>query len=235
MEFGACESKIHITPNGTDHERFHTPLRSRRDRPVVVTLARIYRLKGIEFLLRAAALVKAQFGPAQFRILGEVVDHEYFRECQKFIAENGLEGMVDFGYTDNPAAALRDADIFCLPSISEGMPYCILEAMFSGLPVIATDVGNVREMLENTGIVVPPADPNLLAEAILSLLHDPETAHARRLSLGQAGEQRALSLYTTKQAVGRFREIYQSLIYERNTAKVHTASAIREVGMGATA
>jgi polysaccharide biosynthesis protein PelF len=235
IEFGASESKIRITPNGADHERFQAPSRPRRDRPVILTLARIYRLKGIEFLLRAAAIVGSRFSPVLFRIFGEVADQEYFDECRTFIAENGLEDLIEFGNTGNPAAALRDADVFCLPSISEGMPYCILEAMFSGLPVVATDVGNIGEMLDGTGIVVPPTDPDSLAKAILSLLEDPEAAHNRRLSLGEAGQRRAQSLYTTKQAVGRFREIYQSLLYERAIPKVHTATPIGESGVGATA
>jgi polysaccharide biosynthesis protein PelF len=226
IELGANESKIRITPNGTDPERFQTALRPRRDRPVIVTMARVYRLKGIEFLLRAAAIVRSRFRPVRFRVLGEIVDQEYFKECRAIIAHNGLDDSVEFSNTTNPAGALRDADIFCLPSISEGMPYSILEAMFSGLPVVATDVGNITEMLSTTGLVVPPADPESLAKALLSLLEQPETAHSRRLALGEAAQKRAHSLYTTKQAVGRFKEIYQSLLYERAIPKVHTATAI---------
>jgi len=234
LEFGASDSKIRITPNGTDHERFQAPSRAPRDRPVVVTVARIYRLKGIDYLLRAAAIVRSRFGSVLFRILGEVADQEYFKECQAIVAENGLENIIEFGNTKDPAPALRDADIFCLPSISEGMPYVILEAMFSGLPVVATDVGNVREMLNGEGIVVPPADPSSLANALLSFLEDPETAHYHRVSVGEAGQRRALTHYTTKKAVGRFKEIYESLLYERANPPMRVAP-IGEVGVGASA
>ncbi len=226
IELGAAESKVRITPNGTDPERFYAPFRSRKERLVVVTMARIYPLKGIEFLLRAAAKIKPRTSTVLFRILGEVADEEYFQGCRTFITENGLEDMVEFGDTKVPAAALRDADVFCLPSVSEGMPYSILEAMFSGLPVVATDVGNISEMLGGTGIVVPPADPEALARALLSLVDNPETAYHQRLALGEAAQKRAHSLYTTKQAVGRFKDIYQSFVYERAISQMHTAAAI---------
>jgi glycosyltransferase involved in cell wall biosynthesis len=226
LELGATESKIRITPNGTDPEHFQSSSRRRKSKPLVLTMARVYRLKGIEFLVRAAAEVRSRFGPVTFRVLGEIVDQEYFHECKTFIDENGLEDTIEFSTTKNPGAALAEADVFCLPSISEGMPYCILEAMFSGLPVIATDVGNISEMLGGTGIVVPPADPEALAKAILSLLENPDTAYHHRLALGEAAQKRAHSLYTTKQAVGRFKEIYQSLLYERAIPEMHTAAAI---------
>ena len=226
IELGASESKIRITPNGTDPERFYAPPRLPKKRPVILTMARIYALKGIEFLLRAIVIVRDKSTPVLFRILGEVADREYFQDCLKFIAENNLDDMVEFGTTKNPAGALRDADIFCLPSVSEGMPYSILEAMFSGLPIVASDVGNIGEMLGDTGIVVPPADPQRLARALLSLLENPESAHAYRVSLGQAAQKRAQSLYTTKQAVDRFKKLYQSLVYERATPQMHTAAAL---------
>lgn len=226
IELGASESKIWITPNGADPERFHAPPRIPKERPVVLTMARIYSLKGIEFLLRAALAIRRKSIPVLFRILGEVADKEYYQDCRRFIAENKLDEIVEFGTTKTPAAALRDADVFCLPSISEGMPYSILEAMFSALPIVASDVGNISEMLGDTGIVVPPADPESLARALLSLLENPESAHAYRISLGQAAHKRAQSLYTTKQAVDRFKNLYHSLLYERATPKMHTAAAI---------
>jgi len=98
--------------------------------------------------------------------------------------------------------------------------------MFSALPIVATDVGNISETLGGTGLVVPPADPSQLATALLSLLEHPESGYKNRTLLGKAAQKRALSLYTTKQAVNRFKSIYQSILHERSVAEMHIAAAI---------
>ena len=224
IRLGASESKIVITPNGVDPRLFHPVIKPVDRRPVVLTMARIHYIKGIEFLLRAAAIVRPRVPSVLFRVLGEPANHEYFRHCQKIVADHGLQGTVEFGSTKEPASAYPDADIFCLPSVSEGMPYSILEAMFSGCAIVATDVGNVSEMLADTGIIVRPADPENLAEALLSLLEGGEAAHRHRSSLAKAALKRADSLYTSDRAVDRFRDLYQSLTYDRHITNLHTAA-----------
>ncbi|MBV8551440.1 MAG: GT4 family glycosyltransferase PelF [Acidobacteriaceae bacterium] len=224
IKLGAQEAKIVITPNGTDADRFRPKPRPPNERPVVLTLARVYHLKGIEFLLRAAAIVRARVPAVLFRILGEVVDREYYEGCLNIIAEHGLKTAVEFGATKDAAEALSDADIFCLPSISEGMPYSIIEAMFCERPIVSTDVGNISEMLGGTGIVVPPADPDSLARALLTLLEGEDAAFEYRKSLARSALQRAYSLYTTEKAVGRFSDLYTSLLHGRRTAQMHTAA-----------
>jgi glycosyltransferase involved in cell wall biosynthesis len=136
----------------------------------VVTTARIYPLKGIDILLRAAALVHRRIPNVLFRIFGDVADKEYFALCERIIKENHLEGAVEFSRTNEPASVYNAAHMFCLSSISEGMPYSLIEAMFCGCPVVATDVGGVAEILGNTGIVVRPNDPDELANALLRVL-----------------------------------------------------------------
>jgi polysaccharide biosynthesis protein PelF len=224
VRLGASEAKIAITPNGVDPGLFHPVIRAAADRPVVLTMARIHYIKGIEFLLRAAAIVKPRVPSVLFRVLGEPANHEYFRHCQKIVADHGLQGTVEFGSTKDPASAYTNADVFCLPSVSEGMPYSILEAMFSGCAIVATDVGNVSEMLAETGIIVRPADPESLAEALLSLLESGEAAHQHRSSLAKTALKRAHSLYTSDRALDRFRDLYQSLTYDRHYANLHTAA-----------
>lgn len=224
IRLGASPSKIAITPNGTDPDRFHPRPRKPDGRLVVLTMARIYHLKGIEFLLLSAAKVRSRVPSVLFRILGDVVDPDYYLRCQKLISDHGLEQVVEFGVTSDPAAAFEGADVFCLPSISEGMPYCILEAMFSGCPIVATDVGTIAEVLNDTGLVVPPADPDALAQALLSLLEGGEGAHEYRSAKAKAALNRAYSLYTIQEAVDRFRQLYQSVTYDRNIPKVYTAA-----------
>ena len=224
VRLGASETKIRLTPNGVDPTRFRPAERAENSRPVVLTMARIYRIKGIEFLLRAAAIVRSRVPSVLFRVLGEPADKAYYQHCRQIVSEHGLENTVEFGSTKDPAPAYAQADVFCLPSISEGMPFSVLEAMFSGCAVVATDVGNVSEMLSGTGIVVRPADSESLARALLSLLEGEEQAREYRRSLASAALKRAHALYTSDQAVSRFRDLYHSLTHDRTPFEVHSAA-----------
>ena len=208
LSFGADRRKIEFVPNGVDPKRFYPAPESRPARLTVLTLARIYPLKGIDTLLRAAAIVHRQAPQVRFRIFGEVADKEYFAECQKIIAANHLEAVVEFGVTTQPAEAMRAAHVYCLPSISEGLPYSLLEAMFSGCPVVATDVGNIRECLRDTGLLVVPGRPEAMAEALLRLLDGPQ-APALRESLSQAALDRAKRHYTLEKSMRPFLTQYE--------------------------
>jgi glycosyltransferase involved in cell wall biosynthesis len=188
--------------------------------PVILTMARIYPLKGIDVLLQAARLVQDRVPGARWRILGEVGDTAYHAHCLDLVSRLGLTENIEWGRTSNPAPEYHRADLFCLPSISEALPYCVLEAMFSGCPVVATDVGGVSEMLAGTGLVVPPRDPNALAQAIISLLS--AEGRAMGAALAQRALSRARSMYTIARCSSRFREIYEEDPHE---ARIATLSA----------
>jgi glycosyltransferase involved in cell wall biosynthesis len=209
IRMGADPQRIEIVPNGVDPAVFFPPeTPATRPAPTVLTMARIYRLKGIDHLLRAARIVLNQVPEVRWRILGEVGDHEYHQDCLRIATELGITDSLEWGQTSTPALAYRDADIFCLPSISEAMPYSVLEAMFSRCPVVATDVGGVAEMLGATGLVVPPRNPERMAEALLSLVSGHEPAAYRQELAGRA-LQRARSRYDIQECSRRFRTIYE--------------------------
>ena len=225
IRLGVAESKIRITPNGLDPAPFRSAVKQEAGRPVVLTMARVYHLKGIEHLLRAAARVRSRIPRVLFRILGDIADPTYYHRCLEIVRELNLDNNVEFDRAEDPASAYAAADVFCLPSISEGMPYSILEAMFSSCPVVATDVGNVAEMLGSTGLVVRPADPESLAEALLSLLDGGDAARDYRRTIAGAAEERALALYTVEKATDTFRQLYRELNYENRSSKFYTAAA----------
>ncbi len=208
IRLGADPRKIRIAPNGVDEKIFHGPRPELHQTPVVLVMSRIMPLKGVDVLLRAALQIRHRVPNVRFRILGEAAHKEYYRSCMDFIAEHGLTDVVEVGHTDDPASAYRTADVFCLPSISEAMPYSVIEAMFSGCPVVATDVGGVRELLGGAGVVVKPNDPKSLADAISDLLAGLEGLERRR-QLADAGRERAQRHYTLRQSTDRFRRIYK--------------------------
>jgi polysaccharide biosynthesis protein PelF len=212
IRVGADPKTLRIVPNGIDPSVFSPRPADAftRAHPIVLTMARIHPLKGIDHLLRAARVVLDRLPDVRFRILGEVSDLNYHRKCVALAAELGITANIEWSKTSHPPSAYHDVDVFCLPSISEAMPYSVLEAMFSACPVVATDVGGVAEMLAGTGIVVPPRDVECMARAILSLLQG-DAALANRRRLAERALARARSLYTVEKCSLGFQEIYAQL------------------------
>jgi glycosyltransferase involved in cell wall biosynthesis len=105
------------------------------------------------------------------------------------------------GYRQDVGAVLAAADIFVLPSYFEGLPMSVIEAMLTGLPVVASDIAGPREQVvpEVTGLLVPPRQVAPLAEALSRLAADPSL----RASMGEAGRARALALFDEKRVVDR--------------------------------
>jgi polysaccharide biosynthesis protein PelF len=210
IRIGAEPSKILFVPNGVDPQIFQPRPEKRPARTTVVTLARIYPLKGIEILIRAAAAVAERLPDIRFLILGEVADQEYYERCRAIVAEHHLENVVEWGETSKAHEAYNAAHVFVLSSISEGMPYGVLEAMLSGCPIVATDVGNVSDVLSGTGVVVKPKDHEDLARGLLSVLDGPD-AEMHRERLAQRALERAHQEYTIEKCVTRFRGLYEAL------------------------
>jgi glycosyltransferase involved in cell wall biosynthesis len=157
--------------------------------PTVLTVARMYPRKRLGDLLEAAARLREQVRDVRVRIVGDGPERARLRALH---ARLGLEATVTF-LGDVSAAALAveyvGADCFCLPSIQEGFGIVFLEAMTAGLPIVACRAAAVPEVVGNgeTGVLVPPRDPDALAAALQTLLDDP----ARRAALGAAGRRRA--------------------------------------------
>ena len=210
IRIGADARKILFVPNGVDPELFQPRPEKRPERVTVVTLARIYPLKGIDVLLNAAAIVTKRVPDVRFLILGEVADKPYYERCLRIVEERALQDVVEWGETSTPYEAYNQAHVFVLSSISEGMPYGVLEAMLSGCPVVATDVGNVADVLSGTGVLAKPKDPEDLARALLTVLDGPE-AKPRRDLLASRALHRAREEYTIEKCVTRFENLYETL------------------------
>ena len=178
---------------------------------VITTVGNIRRVKGHDLFIRAAAAILAAFPNTTFSIAGDVLDPDYFAELQALVRELNLTDRFHFaGGVSNLRDHLAAADIFVLPSRSEGFSNAIVEAMAASLPVVATDVGGNAEAVEEgvTGFIVPPENPNALAGTISRLLGDPGLA-AR---MGSAGRQRALDLFTTQAMMQRVTTTYARLL-----------------------
>ncbi len=201
---GIAEQRITTIWNGIDTQKFpfHGPCPSG---PAIV-VARLAEGKNIDALIRAAALVREQIPQFRVRIVG---DGSCRAALEVLAKELGLEKHVAFtGEADNVPEHLRQASMFVLPSLSEGVSLSLLEAMATGLPVVATSVGGNLEVVQEgeTGFLVPVKQPALLAQAISRLAADPELA----CRLGTAGRRRVETTFEVRAMVRAYEDLYRN-------------------------
>ncbi|HUF37494.1 MAG TPA: glycosyltransferase family 4 protein, partial [Anaerolineales bacterium] len=165
-------------------------------------------IKGLPFLLGAAAKVLRNRQDVEFLIAGSGPEEEGLRRLARELEISGhvtfVPNLLDF--TESLAAM----DIFCLPSLRQGLGTIMLEAMALGKPVIATGVGGVYSVVREgeTGLVVPPQDSSRLAERILELLNDPVRARA----IGESGRRLVQSEFNVETMVRRTAELYREIL-----------------------
>ena len=178
---------------------------------VITTVGNIRRVKGHDIFIKAAADVARRFPQASFSIAGDVLEQDYFAELQTLVRELNLSGCFHFvGGVADVQKHLSEADIFVLPSRSEGFSNAIVEAMAASLPVIATDVGGNAEAVKDgvTGYIIPPEDPAALSGAIIRLLSEPSQVSA----MGVAGKFLVAETFTTEAMMGRIVATYKDLL-----------------------
>lgn len=155
----------------------------RADDHIVATAGRLVEQKGQRFLIEAFKKVASEHGAAKLFVFGEGARRG---DLENLVRSMNLEGSVFLPGATPAQDIFALADVFVLPSLWEGMPLILLEAMASGLPVIATDVSGSRELVsEGNGFIVPPKDSGALAEKIGMLLRD----DALRARLGQVSRK----------------------------------------------
>mgnify|MGYP001589363332 CR=1 FL=1 len=200
--------------------------------PILATLGRLSPEKGQVFLLEALKSVTKEFPDALLLVIG---DGALRQELESFAEKENLSNNVRFtGLCDEPAQLLKDIDIFILPSLYESFGIVLLEAMAQGKPVIASNVNGIPEVVvdNQTGILVPPANPQALSEAIIKLANDKELAR----EMGIAGYERVNKFFRKEQMVNNFDNLYSNLtsypvIPVRWTPKSHTDSFGAEAGI----
>jgi glycosyltransferase involved in cell wall biosynthesis len=182
------------------------------DRPIVLTVARLDEQKGHRYLLDAAV----QVPEAQFVLAG---DGPLRPELEAQVQSLGLQERVKFlGHRTDIPDLLAACDVFVLPSLYEGLPLSILEAMAADRPVIATQIGGTDEAVINgeTGLLVTPADSTLLAAAIRSVLDDRVLAQR----IASAGRIRAEREFSTAAMLRQTTAVYAELLARRGVSHV---------------
>ena len=196
-------TRIRVIPNGMNPASF-TP--RTHDGPIrrVVTVANLRREKAHEVLLEAAPIILGRCPDVEFVIAG---DGPRRQELEALARTGGIAARVRFiGHTENVAAVLASSDMFVLPSRSEAFPNSVLEAMAAGLPIVATRVGGIAELIEHqrTGVLVPPDSPRALGHAILDLIQ--WRSHAA--GLGRAARAEVEARYSWERMISEVERLY---------------------------
>ena len=178
--------------------------------PVVGVVGRLVPEQGVDVFLRAAALVSAVVPQAEFVVVG---DGPLRPDLEHRVATLGLAGRVTFtGYRSEVSGVLPGLDVLAVPSRSDGSPLVVCEAMAAGVPVVASRVGGLPDLVEDggSGLLVRPGEAEDLARALVALLLDPEAA--RRL--GARGRVLATSR-SHERLVDRMTQLYADVVRAR--------------------
>lgn len=190
----------HFAPGASSLENVLPP------RPRVMFTGRLHPQKNLDVLIDAWPAV-ARATAARLILVGHGPERERLEEKARVL---GISERVHFlGSVDDPADALRAADLFVLPSVAEGMSNSLLEAMATGLPCVASDIGGNEDLVENeSGVLVSTGTAERWAEELVALLGDDD----RRRNLGARARSRIEREFALAKVVARYVELYRSLI-----------------------
>lgn len=203
IEQGVAADRVRTIWNGIDLERF--AYAGPCSNGPIAAVARLVPEKGLDYLVRAAALAVRECTSLQVEIAG---DGPCLPELKRLAARLGVSGRVRFlGPVGDVSGLLARASSFVLPSLSEGLSLTLLEAMARGLPVVATRVGGNCEVVVDgeTGLLTPASDPAALAAAILRL-RDPRVG----VQMGRAGRCRAEKYFDVRRMVAAYESLYRA-------------------------
>jgi glycosyltransferase involved in cell wall biosynthesis len=170
---------------------------------VLLAVGNLYAVKGHDFLIRALATILREYPDVHVAIAGRGIEETALRTRAQTL---GIDNHVHLlGLRDDVPGLLRAADIFVLPSISEGLPLALLEAMGAGVPVVASGVGEIPVVLQDdTGILVHPGSTEDVANAVLRLLSRPDEA----AEMARRARERVERSYSLEHMHERYVEVY---------------------------
>lgn len=212
---GAKKEKLRIIANGVDVESFISLGKVEKKMPLVGFVGRVVPIKDVKTFIKAAKVVKNILGKVKFLILGPVDEDElYYEDCRLLVSRLGLEKDIRFMGKVDLKKYYPLLDLVVLTSISEGQPIVILESFACGIPVVATDVGACRELLEGSceedkkigkaGIITPVSDAKTTAEAIISLLQNKDIYN----KMSSAAKKRVSTYYDINYLMANYELLY---------------------------
>lgn len=171
----------------------------------------LWQAKGQEYLIRALRSLRDRGRALCVLLVGSGGDEASLHLCAD---EIGVADRVRFlGWRGDVPRILQALDLYVQPSITEGLPLAVVEAAAAGLPIVASNVGGIPEIIEHgvNGLLVPPGDPQALAAAIQELIDDPERAKR----LGEAARRTAFERFSAEAMAAAYMDLYERLLREK--------------------
>lgn len=181
-----------------------------QDTPILGTVGSLVNIKGHKYLFEAMVKIKEEFPQVRLLVVGEGPLEE---KLKKLAEKLGLESVIIFtGFRKDIPEILGILDVFVLASLKEGLGVSLLEAASYGLPIVATNVGGIPEVVKDgiTGFLVPPKDSKTLAEKIIYLLAHPEEAQ----KMGENGKEWIRKNFSVEKMVNKYATLYESLMQQ---------------------
>ena len=237
------QDKVLCISSGVDTTRFNSECCSNGFRAsvglssqdkVVGFVGRLVGEKGIVELVEAVQQVTKEIPDTRLLLVGDTLESDRDSKTKQVIThmlcQEGLENHVVFtGFVEDVTQALTAMDVFVLPSYREGMPVTVIEAMASGKPVIATNIRGCREEVVPgvTGLLVPVKDSKALADAIVTLLSDPEMAR----QMGIEGRSRVLKCFDENAVLDKQIEAYKGIVQQKLETRANKKSIAKVFGL----
>ena len=212
QDMGCPPEKCEVIGNGIDVKSFLAIPPKPADGWVDIgAIVRIAPIKDLKTLIYTFSNLKQEMNNVRLHIIGPAEDEEYYEECLSLIDFCGVKDIIFTGVV-NTKAYMEKLDFTVLTSISEGQPYAVIESLAAGRPVVATNVGSCRELIEGgtedhwgpAGICVPPMHQTELLHAFLDLCR----SEGLRRKMAEAGQRRALANYDLNKVLNSYLEIY---------------------------
>ena len=223
LELGSEPEITKVIPNGVDIEKLKDFSEIVQKAPTISWIGRVDPLKDLETLIMAFSIVKEQIPDAKLDLYGPIPEGNegYHAGLVKLIKKLNLESVEFKGLVSSSQVAFENSDVMAISSVSEGSPYVVIEAMVSARAVVATRVGGVGELLDNTGILVPAQNPKAFALGLIKVLKD---ASFRKL-LGKRARERALKKYNLDGMLASYDQVYRSLTLKAKNSFIKTQKA----------
>ncbi len=215
------DREIFVLPNGIDSWKFNSlskensrkELKIQENEKIILFVGGLRHVKGARYLIEAMKTIIDREKNARLLIVGDGDEKEFLKDLVKRL---NLQEHVNFAGkipNENIPEYMVASDIFVLPSLSEGFPVTVLEAMASGLPIVTTDVRGLSEIVKEgeNGFLVKPENPGEIAEKVLLILEDTELRE--RISLSNKEKSKK---YSWESVVARLEDVYHSIYFNKS-------------------
>jgi glycosyltransferase involved in cell wall biosynthesis len=210
VDLGINPEKISVIHNGVDTEIFtQKQYKREQEKQQILWVGRFVSGKGVEYLIDAFSLVRQKMPNTNLVLVGEGPGRTTIQEQIKNRALQASVTLINHLDNTKLPEVYKKSDVFVLPSLMEGVPRTILEAMSCGIPVITTNLPHLRHLVDRAGLVIPPKDPSSLSKAILMILEDSQLAE----KMGQYGHKKIEDEYSWEDTVEKTLAEYYKLIH----------------------